>query len=192
MDLIGKKFNKLIVIEFAFLKNKRSFWKCVCECGNEKIICRNDLVSNHTKSCGCLRNKTNNYNFKHGQAIAGRITKEYKAWVNMKYRCYTETCKFYKSYGGRGIKVCNRWLDSFENFLNDVGYAPSFKHSIDRINNDGDYEPSNVRWATDKEQLNNRSLSKDEANKKLQSGKEKYLSRKRKEFDNQIKEVIEL
>lgn len=95
-------------------------------------------------------------NYQHGQCTGGRVTPEVKAWYEMKARCYFDGHKKYKHYGGRGITVCSRWLESFDAFLADVGPRPSPQHSIDRIRVDGNYEPSNVRWATQKEQQRNR------------------------------------
>ena len=95
-------------------------------------------------------------NLKHKNAAHGKVTKEYRAWRNMKDRCYNKKHSSYKNYGGRSIKVCKRWLHSFENFLKDVGLSPSPIYSLDRIDNDGDYKPSNCRWATSKEQTRNR------------------------------------
>lgn len=92
-------------------------------------------------------------NYAHGKSY----TPEYRAWLSMKTRCYNQNYHLYDKYGGRGIKVCNRWKNSFENFLADVGQRPSSKHSLDRRDNNGNYEPKNVRWATPKEQNNNQS-----------------------------------
>ena len=95
--------------------------------------------------------------YKHGLSN----TKEYKTWTNIKQRCYNPNFIGYKYYGGKGIKVCDRWLNSFENFLADIGLAPTVEHSIDRIDGNGDYKPDNVKWSTVKEQLQNRSNSKE-------------------------------
>jgi len=97
---------------------------------------------------------------KHGQCSGYESTKEYMAWMAMKFRCYNPKNKAYRRYGGRGIKVCDQWLNSFEQFLSDVGPAPSPKHSVGRIDNDGNYEPGNIEWQLPKPQANNRSTSR--------------------------------
>lgn len=152
VDHTGKKFGILTVIEYSHTKGKRPIWRCLCECGNEKLVNGHELVSGDTKSCGCIRGKSNTI---HGEA-KGKRTKEYQTWKAIKNRCYNPNNHKYHVYGARGIKVCDRWLDSYSNFLEDMGRAPSPQHSIDRPNVDGNYEPSNARWATSKEQGKNR------------------------------------
>lgn len=149
-DLVGEVFGKLTVLSISKdeCKPKNRNWLCKCECGKITTAITNRLTSGHKKSCGCL------VGVFHGEGH-GR-SKEYNAWLGIRDRCYRTTEKAYPSYGGRGIKVCDRWLKSYTNFLADVGRAPTSMHSLDRINNDGNYEPSNVRWATDTEQANNK------------------------------------
>jgi len=148
-DLTGQKFGRLFV---ACYYGSRK-WLCACECGKDKAIYSYDLKSGHTKSCGCLRQETTGNKLKtHG--LSNKIP-EYESWKGMKKRCANPKDKEYRNYGDRGIKVCDRWLNSFKSFYADMGSKPSPSHSIDRIDVDGNYEPSNCRWATPKQQRNN-------------------------------------
>jgi hypothetical protein len=125
---------------------------CLCECGNEKSYRLYQLLSDRVKSCGCFqREQTSKARKTHGECK----TVEYRCWYHMKTRCYNKNANRYKNYGGRGIKVCDRWLHSYENFLADMGRKPTQKHSIDRIDVNGNYESNNCRWATTKEQGEN-------------------------------------
>lgn len=151
-SLIGKKYGQLTVISREPNdKNSCTVWRCVCTCGSCINVGRGRLVGGTKSHCGC--NSRN-----HGEGI-GKQTKEYRTWGGMKNRCRNPKCKKYHNYGGRGIKVCDRWK-SYKNFLSDMGRAPSPKHSIDRIDVNGDYEPKNCRWATQKEQANNTTTNK--------------------------------
>jgi hypothetical protein len=133
-----------------------SMWNCVCDCGNSKTVEGSHLRSGATKSCGCL-SKEFPHNFKHGQSKRGLTTQIYKCWVQIMQRCYNPKHKHYKNYGGRGIKVCDRW-HVFENFYVDMGDCP-LGLSLDRRDNNGNYELGNCRWATSKEQMNNREYN---------------------------------
>ena len=153
-DLTGKKFGLLTVIGFYEKRNKHQFWKCICDCGNEKIIQQSHLKSGHTRSCGCLHKKSIiDTSKKHGKCH----TKLYFVWHTMKQRCYNLNNNQYKNYGKRGIGICSEWLEDFISFYNwaiNNGYKEGL--SLDRIDNNGNYEPNNCRWATVKEQSRNR------------------------------------
>ena len=144
----GDRFGLLTV-----LVQVNSCVKVQCRCGIIKDVRRNHLYSGATQSCGCLRRLSTHRLFTtHGRTN----TPEYHAWRGMKQRCYVATTDSFPRYGGRGIKVCKRWLRSFSNFLKDMGTRPSQKHSLDRKNNHGHYTPLNCRWATSRQQALNR------------------------------------
>ena len=154
-DLTGQRFGRLVVVSFhGMSRHSKAELLCLCDCGARKVVLLNNLRNGRTTSCGCWqREATSVASLTHG--LTG--TAGWRAWCEMKRRCYNPDCRHFKNYGGRGIKVCERWLESFEHFLEDMGNRPSPEHSIDRHpNNDGDYEKSNCRWATISEQARNR------------------------------------
>lgn len=158
LNLIGRRFGRLIVVKRAeSTAEGRTLWLCRCDCGKEKVIRGKHLVNGAIRSCGCLHIEVlREQSLKHGATRGYGKTPEYESWTCMKNRCFNPKRKSFKDYGGRGIRVCARWLNSFENFLADMGRRPGPGYSIDRKNNDGDYEPGNCRWATSEEQNNNR------------------------------------
>lgn len=152
-DLTNQKFGRWLVLSKAqkLLSEKRIFWVCLCECGEQGCVAGGDLVSGHSRSCGCYRkDATVARNTRHGKFG----TKTHTTWLAMRRRCFDKNFEKYKTYGGRGITVCDRWLD-FNNFFQDMGERPEGK-TLDRINPEGNYEPGNCRWATAKEQSQNR------------------------------------
>ena len=150
-DRTGQVFVQLTVLSLHG-KNKRSeyLWLCQCACGQKCVVVGGHLASGHTKSCGHLTRRTT-----HGHSRRGAFTPEYRAWFNMKNRCINPNTPQFSDWGGRGIQCCTRWLNSFEVFLKDLGTRPKGK-TLDRTNNNGHYVPSNVRWATPKQQIHNR------------------------------------
>lgn len=146
-ELTGVRFGDLTVIgpaERGTNGKSGRLWKCVCKCGKEVVQPTVDLTCDRVTGCGCRRRKH-----------AMTHTPEYLAWRHIKSRCFRPTCPQYKFYGSRGITMCDRWRNSFVVFFADVGPRPSDKHSIDRIDNDGNYEPGNCRWATKAQQSRN-------------------------------------
>ena len=160
-DLTNKKFGKLEVIKYyGSNKNGRALWLCKCECGNMKVVVGNSLLNKATISCGCYnKEQARERRTKHSMSYS----KLYKVWGGMKTRCYNKNFVYYRNYGGRGIKICDEWLTNFLLFYNwaiNNGYEEGL--TIDRINNDGDYEPSNCRWITRAEQNRNQRKTKKE------------------------------
>lgn len=160
-DASGLQFGRLTIIGDAgkYVSPQGHRLRLVaakCDCGNEITVTLNSIKSGYTASCGCYRTELAIGNVKHGEAGPTRLTREYKTWVNMIGRCENPKVERYPSYGGRGIKVCSGWRHSFETFLRDMGRKPTPKHSIDRIDVNGNYEPGNCRWATNSEQQLNK------------------------------------
>jgi len=148
-DFFNKVFNKLRVISLHKIEKSHRYWNCVCECGKKTITRSDSLTSGNTRSCGCLK-KYNSVVKTHGMSASF----VYRTWASMLQRCNNKNNPRYKDWGGRGIKVCKRWI-SFENFYEDMGDKPCGL-TLDRINNEGNYEPENCHWATTKEQGFNR------------------------------------
>lgn len=164
IDLTGQRFERLTVIQLPSQQNKRNLmWECQCDCGNKSKVSTGNLKSGHIKSCGCLQKDiTSARSKKHGQSTSS----EYRIWQLIRNRCFNKNTPKYPSYGGRGIKVCERWRN-FEHFFSDMGCRPGEFYSIDRKNNNGNYScgkcreclengwVSNCRWATPEEQIRN-------------------------------------
>lgn len=154
LSLEGRVFGRLTVSRLSHVQ-VCAYWSCACECGNMIVVRGTSLIQGRTKSCGCLYSETRVSRFKHGGSLGGKECPEYVAWKNMRRRCEFKSHKHYRHYGGRGIAVCARWR-SFANFLADMGRRPSPKLTLERVDNDGNYEPSNCCWASRSAQNANR------------------------------------
>lgn len=168
IDLRGMLFGRLTVLKISHRQKSKIYWLCKCECGEQVSVSGTNLKTGHTVSCGCFQSEKQSLviterNLKHGHnalKTLGKPSRTYVSWQSMFQRCYDKNHISYCNYGARGIKVCERW-DDFENFLADMGERPENK-TLDRINTNGNYEPSNCRWSTPSEQQRNRrdSLTK--------------------------------
>lgn len=156
IDMTNRRFGRFVALKFVEVKNESARWLCLCDCGVEKVVLGSALRSGHTRSCGCLHRK-----IVAEQGAARRRTHglskipEYRTWCSIKARCYNPKHRVYKYYGGKGIVMCETWVQSFEKFFADMGLKPTPKHSIERKNSKLNYTPDNCIWATQKEQVNN-------------------------------------
>jgi hypothetical protein len=158
MNLAGQKFGLLTATETTELRSDRRYWLCDCDCGGSKYVRADHLTAEKITSCGCTKSEIcSKVNTHHGYSKRGAVSPTFLVWMDMKKRCTNPNSKSYQDYGGRGISICHRW-GLFENFLEDMGERPEGM-SIDRIDPDGNYEPSNCKWATRQEQALNKRNS---------------------------------
>lgn len=156
IDYVGKKFNRLTVLQDLPTRGSNRYVRCICDCGVVKDYQLTAIVHGQTMSCGCYgKEQTKKSNTKHGRSFSGT----YYSWKSARGRCLNPNNPVYHNYGGRGIKFCDRW-SNFRNFLEDMGERPSKEHTLDRINTNGDYEPGNCKWSLPIEQANNKRSSR--------------------------------
>jgi len=175
LNLIGKIFERLTVVaEAGSNKHRNLLWKCECSCGETVIVLGSNLKRGHTQSCGCLQRERST---SHGL----RSHSLYTVWVDMKRRCFNTRCKHYSNYGGRGITIYDGWITSFENFYNDVLESYEEGLHLDRIDNDGNYEPNNVRWVTQQQNNCNKGSNKGVSSKykgvSWDKGRKKWMAK---------------
>lgn len=157
-DRTGIRYSYCVAISYAHIK-REAMWNCLCDCGNMFISRGTRLENGSTKSCGCWHKRKM---ITHGYTKNHKTTLEYKSWSCMKYRCSGKSERFNKYYKDKGIVICDRWIgdDGFTNFLEDMGNRPTPKHSLDRIDNNGNYCKENCKWSSSKEQMNNVSTNR--------------------------------
>ena len=179
-EIVGETFGMLTVLELSSEKTKSGnfLYICKCDCGKVLTIPKSNLYRSENPSCGCYGHKLASERMSKYQNRGNK--KMYNVWFSMKDRCNNTKNKNYKNYGERGIKVCDRWLESFDNFYEDMGERPSSKHQLDRIDNNGNYEPSNCRWTLPQSNVINRRKNKDYAISK--TGKDIYQVRLSRDY----------
>ena len=158
INLLGQRFGRFVVLAEAPKRpqSRSAYWHCRCDCGTERVVEGKSLRNGSSKSCGCYMKDAMTKRFTtHGHSRHPETSYTYRKWVNAKTRCLRENSPRWHDYGGRGIKICDRWRDSFAHFLEDMGFCPP-GYSLERLDNDGDYEPGNCVWATLREQAQNK------------------------------------
>ena len=155
LNITGKRFGRLVVVEQGIRKDGRLYCQCICDCGNPHLASQDGVHGGRTNSCGCLRRELNAIRTKSSIVrINGKVRKEYRSWGGAKERCYNKNSKKYPIYGGRGIKMHESWLHDFGAFLKELGPCPA-KHTIERKDVNGDYAPGNCIWALPSQQARN-------------------------------------